>query len=50
VIRLGLDGVTGDDDEQMIGVILRTCSGAEVREMDDEVGGTFGLSSSRAHP
>jgi hypothetical protein len=43
-VKFLADGVTSEHAEELIIVILRTCSGAEVRKMDDEVGGTFGLS------
>jgi hypothetical protein len=42
-VKFLADGVTTEHAEELIIVILRTCSGAEVRKMDDEVGGTFGL-------
>jgi hypothetical protein len=38
------DGPTGDVAQETIVAILRTCSGAEVRKIDDEVGGMLGLS------
>jgi hypothetical protein len=38
------DGATGEIAEETIIIILRTCTGAEVRKIDDEVGGTLGLS------
>jgi hypothetical protein len=38
------DGVTGETAQETIVAILRTCSGAEVRKIDDEVGGMLGLS------
>lgn len=37
-------GVTGEAAEETIIVILRTCTPAEVRQTDREVGGVLGLS------
>ena len=38
------DGSTGERAQELIIVILNTCSGADVRRIDDEVGGVMGLS------
>ena len=38
------DGSTGERAQELIIVILTTCSGADVRRIDDEVGGVMGLS------
>jgi hypothetical protein len=38
------DGRTGERSQELIIVILRTCTGAEVRRIDDEVGSVMGLS------
>jgi hypothetical protein len=38
------DGTTGEIAQETIIVILRTCTPAEVRSIDDEVGGRLGLS------
>jgi hypothetical protein len=38
------DGSTGERSQELIIVILSTCTGAEVRRIDDEVGGMLGLS------
>ncbi len=38
------DGATGKRSQELIIVILGTCTGAEVRRIDDEAGGLMGLS------
>ena len=43
-VKFLADGVTGERSQELIIVILSTCTGAEVRRIDDEVGGMLGLS------
>jgi hypothetical protein len=43
-VKFLADGATGEHSQELIIVILSTCTGAEVRRIDDEVGGVMGLS------
>jgi hypothetical protein len=43
-VKFLADGVTTDTAQEMIIIILRTCTPAEVRKIDGEVGGMMGLS------
>jgi hypothetical protein len=43
-VKFLADGITGEIAQETIIAILRTCTSAEVRRIDDEVGGRMGLS------